>query len=258
MRGAAKGLPWLLLSSTLFFNPAAAQERTERANLAPKWATVSIDSVPYDSILAWARSRTYDTSPWYSDRQYLVTRDRGALRVGPMARIAGLLDLHLMTPSSMSQGRFIGRIESEGNVEQMGIVRGTTYVWIDDQDGDGRWRGLLIPDWDRPMQIISPTLDSYDTLAVVRGARPRLVFEAVMDVFQLRGGICRPDLPRGAFWMQDDPAGYDSPERFFGDDGDSGGCYPCDCMICCMFHPLMRELGQPFPEGRLPPGRGVR
>ena len=175
-----------------------------------------------------------------------------------MARIAGLLDLHLMTAASMSEGRFIGRIESEGSVEQMGIVRGTTYVWIDDHDRDGQRRALFFPDWDRPMDILRPTLDSLASPPIPRGTRPRLIFESLIDVFPLAPGMCEPDRTRGTFWAQDDPAGYDTFERFMGDDGGLGGCYPCDCTICCIFHPIGRNHGADFPTGFRPLGRVVR
>jgi len=257
MRNVARYLPWLLLGSTLLPPTASAQDRRAVANAAPPWGE-RIDSVDYATILGWARVRAYDTSPWYSDRQYLVIRDRGALRVGPMARIAGLLDVHLITHESLSQGRFIGRIESEGNVEEMGILRGTTYLWADDVDRDGRWRAILFPDWELLPELIQPTMESFDSAGGSR--RPPIVFEGLLDVFRLPGGT--PEQNRGAFWLQGDPLGYSTLGRLREDDGGfTGGCLPCDTWVCCGFHFRSRYHGLPFseiPEPLLPRGPGIR
>lgn len=244
----------LLLSITLLALPAAAQDRSAIANAPPPWRVASVDSVPYGDILEWARSRSFETVPWFSDRQYLVTREGGVLRVGPLARIVAMTDSHLLTDESMRQGRVIGRIDSEGTAEPMGIVRGTTYVWVDDKGEGGRWRAVLFPDWTTPSQILRPTLQSFDTATAQRP----YIFEAAMHVFELPGLLCGTTMTKGAFWTVEDPAGQDQVHELTSGSVGAGGCIPCDCRLCCVFNPIPRRHGLDFLGEKRPIGPEIR
>lgn len=127
---------------------AAAQVQ---ASAAPSFQA-PIDSLPRDSIIAYGRRLTFDTSHAGSDAQHLVARRGGRLVVGPFARIAPEDRLHRLRRADLAAGRIVARIDSDGAYPERGIAAGVNYLWVDSTASG--WRSVVVPeDPGQPMAV---------------------------------------------------------------------------------------------------------
>ncbi len=119
------------------------------ATQAPLFAQ-GVEAVPRESVIAYGRRLTFDTSHAASDAQHLVTRRAGQLLIGPYARIAPEAGSHRLTRANLASGRVIARIDSDGPYPERGIPQGVSYLWVD--SGAGGWRSIVVPEAvDQPM-----------------------------------------------------------------------------------------------------------
>jgi len=138
----------------------AAQSQVPAATAAPGF-TQQIEAVPRESIVAYGRRLSFDTSHAGSDAQHLVARRAGRLVTGPYARIAPEASSHRLARGDLARGRVVARIDSEGPYLERGIPTGVSYVWIDSSASG--WRSVLVPEdvtqpmAEKPLRLVRHT-----------------------------------------------------------------------------------------------------
>lgn len=112
------------------------------------------DSVPRDSILAYARSLVFDTNYGAGDSQRLMLGTTcppwamgGNCTYGPLASIQPQVGSYRIPDSAtLAAGRIIARIVTvDSQYAKLGLRGGdTTYWWVDTKGPMG-WRSVLVP-----------------------------------------------------------------------------------------------------------------
>lgn len=121
--------------------PATQQARP--ATPAPPF-TAALEGATRDSIIAYGRSLTYDTSHAASDAQHLVARRNGRLVLGPYARIAPESRSHRLNREDLARGRVVARIDADGPYPERAIPAGISYLWVDSVAAG--WRSVVVPE----------------------------------------------------------------------------------------------------------------
>lgn len=122
--------------------PAAAEPTADAATrMAPAPFAASIDSVPVDSILRYARSLEFDTLRGAGDEQSVELAGRRPVRVAlqPQRNSIGL------DRRSLGQGRVIARLINRDDVPLPRFnlaAHDTTYWWADSVGG--KWRSVYV------------------------------------------------------------------------------------------------------------------
>jgi hypothetical protein len=123
--------------------PVSTMGYKSRPTPQPKFQG-SIENVNRTEILAYARSLDFDEDYHESDVRRLVTKTTDGWSVGPLAHIASERGMTLLDTNTMSGGRIIAKIKSDGYLPRLNLTPGDNYVWID-RAADRSMRAVIIP-----------------------------------------------------------------------------------------------------------------
>ncbi len=136
--GGGRGVAFLAVAViALGCNRAPAplpQQLGPRPTPAPGFSG-RVDSVPRESVLAYARSLTFDTVAPAVDRRYIVLAQGQQLTVGPFAELAPEIGAAAISRGDLARGRVLARVTLDAAVPGAGLEAGPAYVWVDSVPG---------------------------------------------------------------------------------------------------------------------------
>jgi len=111
----------------------------------------NVDSIPFDSIRAYAHTLRFDTVVYAADVRRVKFDSTGKSKVealGDSARIEPESGAWNLTLSELAQGRIIARIRTDSAHSANGYGPWWTWWWVDKRGapGDTSWRSVLLPD----------------------------------------------------------------------------------------------------------------
>jgi len=137
---------WLIPASAGLLLPlvggCAGGPQAPAATAAPPFSE-RVETVPRDTILAYAGRLAFDTSIAASDAQHLTLRRDDATVVGPFAQIAPERGAGSLSRAQLASGRIIARVSASDAYPPLGLSRGVNYLWVDSVPSG--WRGVIVP-----------------------------------------------------------------------------------------------------------------
>lgn len=137
---------WLIPASAGLLLPlvwaCAGGPQAPAATAAPPFSA-RVETVPRDTILAYASRLAFDTSIAASDAQHLLLRRGDAVVVGPFAQIAPERGAGSLSKAQLASGRIIARVSASDSYPPLGLSRGVSYLWAD--SAPGGWRAVVVP-----------------------------------------------------------------------------------------------------------------
>jgi hypothetical protein len=117
---------------------------------APQHFT-NVDSIPFDSIRAYAHTLQFDTVTYTADVRRVKFDSTGKSKVdelGDSARIEPEIGAWNLTVTELARGRIIARIRTDSVHSANGYGPWWTWWWVDKHGapGDTSWRSVLLPD----------------------------------------------------------------------------------------------------------------
>lgn len=117
---------------------------------APQHFT-NVDSIPFDSIRAYAHTLQFDTMMYVADARRVKFDSTGNSKVDPSgdsARIEPEIGAWNLTVGELARGRIIARIRTDSVHSANGYGPWWTWWWVDKHGapGDTSWRSVLVPE----------------------------------------------------------------------------------------------------------------